>query len=154
MYFKSFYLYLKTFVVRVRLGLVIPCSHDVIRQGSSHTHTFLLVYQEAVTLHFDVSLQLLLDVLHLCQRLIRVRQLQLEQLDALLQLGHLFSELAVRRVVTSLHLWSLYSVAHQTFSSLRWSYCSPGLAWQVIRSILVGRLPTLGTGREKTLQRR
>ena len=108
-------------MVRVRAGLVVPCSHDVIRQGSSHTHTFLLVNQEAVALHFDVRLQLLLDVLHLAQRLIRVGQLELEQLDALLQLGHLLSEFAVRRVVTSLYFWSLYSVAHQTFSSLSWS---------------------------------
>ena len=71
-------------MLKARLGLVVPCRHDVIRQGSSHTHTFLLVNGEAVTLHFDVRLQLLLDVLHLAQRLIRVGQLELEQLDALL----------------------------------------------------------------------
>ena len=110
-------------MVRVRLGLVVPCSHDVIGQGSSHTHTFLLVYQEAVALHFDVRLQLLFDVLHLAQRLIRVGQLELEQLDALLQLPHLLSQLPMRRVVTGLDFWSLYSVAHQTFSSLSWFYC-------------------------------
>ena len=91
------------------MGLVVPCSHDVIGQGSSHTHTFLLVNQEAVALHFDVRLQLLLDVLHLGQRLIRVGQLQLEQLDALLQLSHFFSQFSVRTIVTSLHFWSLYS---------------------------------------------
>ena len=156
-----FYLYLKTFVVRVRLGLVVPCRHDVIRQGSSHTHTFLLVNQEAVTLHFDVRLQLLLDVLHLCQRLTRVSQLQVEQFDALLQLCHLFSELAVRRVVTGLNFWSLYSVAHQTFSSLSWLLfpCMKNVEWTVTAGslgqyyiVLGGQLQT--PGGEKTLQRR
>ena len=131
-------------MLKARLGLVVPCRHDVIRQGSSHTHTFLLVNGEAVTLHFDVRLQLLLDVLHLGQRLIRVGQLQLEQLDALLQLGHLLSELAVRRVVTSLDFWSLYSVAHQTFTSLRW-LLFPCMAARSLGQYWIGR-PAANTG--------
>ena len=89
--------------------LVVPCSHDVVGQSSPHTHALLLVNQETVALHFDVRLQFLLDALHLSQRFIGLFQLQLEQLDALLQLSHFFSQFSVRTIVTSLHFWSLYS---------------------------------------------
>ena len=89
---------------------VVPCGHNVVGQGAPHTHALLLVYQETVALDFDVRLQLLLDALHLSQGLLGFPQLQLEQLDALFQLRHFFSQFSMRAVVTSLDRWSLYSV--------------------------------------------
>ena len=52
--------------------LEIPCGHNIIRQCPPHTHTLLLVDQEAVVFHLDVRLQLGLDVLQLSQGLFRL----------------------------------------------------------------------------------
>lgn len=52
--------------------LKIPCGHNIIRQRPPHTHTLLLVDQEAIVLHLDVRLQLGLDVLQLSQGLFRL----------------------------------------------------------------------------------
>ena len=87
--------------------LEIPCGHNIIGQRPPHAHTLLLVNQEAVVLHLDVGLQLRLDVLQLGQGLVRLLELDLELLDAFLELLDLVGELAVRLIIARLHLGPL-----------------------------------------------
>ena len=84
--------------------LEIPCCHNIIRQGPPHAHTLLLVNQEAVVLDLDVRLELGLDVLQLGQGLVGLLELDLQLLDALLELLDLVGELAVRLIITGLYL--------------------------------------------------
>ena len=69
--------------------VMVPGGHYVVRQGSPHAHTLLLVDQQAVLLHLDVCLQLGLVGVEVGQRGLRLHHLGLQQLDALLQLRHL-----------------------------------------------------------------
>ena len=84
--------------------LEIPCRHNIIRQRPPHAHTLLLVNQEAVVLDPDVRLDLGLDVLQLGQGLVGLLELDLQLLDALLELLDLVGELAVRLIITGLYL--------------------------------------------------
>ena len=50
---------------------IIPCNHNIVGKGPSHTHAFLLVNKEAVFLNFDVFFQFCFDPVEIAKRFFR-----------------------------------------------------------------------------------